>query len=140
MQSLQKNYTAKGIVWLQINSSAPGEDGDYTAAESNKISLERSASPTAILKDSSGKVGHLYDAKNTPHMFIVSPRGIVLYNGAIDSINSNKPTDVPLAKNYVALALDEILAGKAVTISTAVPYGCFVHFEKPKKEVAAEHN
>ena len=132
MQDLQKKYTAQGVIWLQVNSSAPGEDGDFTPAETNRISTERGAAPTAILPDRAGTVGHLYDAKSTPHMFIISKTGNVVYNGAIDSIKSNKPADVPLAQNYVALALDELLAGKDVTISAAVPYGCFVHYSKAK--------
>lgn len=128
MQDLQKSAIAHGVVWLAINSSAPGEDGDYTSEELNKINLTLDAHPSHYLLDRAGVVGHLYDAKTTPHMFIISAEGLVLYNGAIDSIHSNKPADIERAKNFVKVALAEIYAGKPVSIKATVPYGCFVHY------------
>lgn len=128
LQGMQKDGAAHGVIWLGINSSAPGEDGDYTAEEVNKINSELGTSYSHYLFDRDGKVGHLYDAKTTPHMFIISPAGVVLYNGAIDSIHSNKPADIARARNFVVSALTEIYAGKPVSIKATVPYGCFVHY------------
>ncbi len=128
MQALQKEYTGKGIVWLSICSSAPGKQGHMSADEWNKTNTEKSASPTAVLVDEDGKVGKLYDAKTTPHMFVINAEGTLVYAGAIDSIKSTSVDDVPKATNHVKAALDEILAGKPVTTASSAPYGCSVKY------------
>ena len=128
MQSLQKKYTGQGVVWLSIVSSAPGKQGHMSTAETNKTKAEKKASPTAILIDEKGTVGKLYDAKRTPEMFIVGKDGTLIYAGAIDDKPSPDPADVAGAKNYVAQALDEALAGKPVSNPSTTSYGCSVKY------------
>jgi hypothetical protein len=130
MQNLQRTYTAKGVVWLSINSSTEGREGYVTPEEGRKVAAGQGGAPTDVLLDHSGSVGHLYDAKTTPHMFIIAPDGRLLYMGGIDSIQTNRIADLPKAKNYVAAALDEALAGKEITVKTAIPYGCSVKYAK----------
>lgn len=129
MQKLQKKYTKKGVIWLSINSSAPGKQGHCSPEKANKLTKEKDAAPTAVLLDPDGKVGKLYGAKTTPHMFIINPEGILIYNGAIDDKPSTNVADIAKAKNYVQTALDEALAGKKVTIRATQPYGCSVKYK-----------
>ena len=129
MQKLQKEATADGVVWLSVISSAPGQQGYADGPRANKLSVERGASPTQILLDPKGDLGHLYNAKTTPQMFIVDKAGIVAYQGAIDDKPTNNPADVVGAKNYVRTALAEIKAGKPVTPAATVSYGCTVKYE-----------
>jgi len=128
MQSLQKEYTAKGVVWLSIISSAPGKQGHSTAEQAAAAIKEHGAAPTAVLLDQSGAVGKLYDAKTTPHMFIIDPKGTLIYAGAIDDQPSFDPESLANAKNYVRAALDEALAGQPVTTATTKAYGCSVKY------------
>ena len=128
MQKLQKEFTAKGVVWLSINSSAEGKQGAYTPEKWNEIVKEKNASPTAMLLDDGGKVGKSYGAKTTPHMFIINPEGNLIYEGGIDSIESTNQADIPKATNYVQAALDEAMTGKPVTTPTSHPYGCGVKY------------
>ena len=129
MQELQRTYTGKGVIWLSINSSAPGKQGFRTPEEANELTRQKKAAPTALLLDSEGEVGKLYAAKTTPHMFIINKDGVLVYNGAIDDIRSTNIEDIARAKNYVQLALDELLAGKEVSIKTTQPYGCSVKYK-----------
>jgi len=128
MQRLQKEWTSKGVVWLTVISSAPGKQGYMTAADENAYVKQVNASPTAVLLDSSGALGHLYDAKTSPHMFIISPEGTLIYDGAIDDRPTTDTADVNGAKNYVSLALSEAMAGKPVSVATSRPYGCSVKY------------
>ena len=128
MQKLQKEYTGKDVVWLSIVSSAPGKQGHMSADETNKTKAEKGSAATAVLIDEDGKVGRLYDAKRTPEMFIVGKDGTLVYAGAIDDKPSPDPADVEGAKNYIAQALDEILAGKPVSEPTTTAYGCSVKY------------
>ncbi len=128
MQKLQKTYTAKGVVWLSIDSSAPGRQGYMDAARAAVFVTQRSASPTAFLLDPQGTVGRAYGAKTTPHMFIVSPEGKLLYNGAIDDRPSTDPADIARARNHVRAALDEAMAGKPLSTASSQPYGCPVKY------------
>jgi peroxiredoxin len=128
MQRLQREWTAKGVVWLTVVSSAPGKQGYVTAADENEYLKQVNAAPTAVLLDPTGALGHLYDAKTTPHMFIINPQGTLIYNGAIDDKPTTDLADVPGAKNYVSMALDEAMAGKPVTVATSRPYGCSVKY------------
>ena len=123
MQKLQKTWTDKGVVWLAIVSSGPGKGGYVTPEQSVAYMKEQNASPTAVLLDASGEVGHLYDAKTTPHMFVIDPAGIVVYNGAIDDKPTRDAADVATATNYVSAALTEAMAGKPVSVPTSRPYG-----------------
>lgn len=128
MQSLQKKYGAKDVVWLSIISSAPGKQGYVEADEARQLTASRGASPYAVLFDPEGTVGKSYGATNTPHMFVID-QGKIAYMGGIDSIRSANQNDVPKARNHVAKALDEILSGQPVTISSARPYGCSVKYK-----------
>jgi peroxiredoxin len=128
MQRLQAAYTAKGVVWLTIASSAPGKQGHVTPAQAQEVVRERQARQTALLLDPEGTVGRLYGAKTTPHMFIVGPDGALLYAGAIDDAPSADPADLAGATNYVARALDEALAGAPVSIPRTDSYGCSVKY------------
>ncbi len=128
MQKLQTEYTAKGVVWLSICSSGSGKQGNYPPAEIKKILADRKAAPTDYLIDSDGKVGKTYSAKSTPDMFVINPKGVLIYSGAIDSIPSPEPADIPKATNYVSQALDEAMAGKPVQIASTKSYGCGIHY------------
>jgi peroxiredoxin len=128
MQKLQKAYTAKGVAWISINSSAPGKEGHVDAATATALMKQKGASPTEFLMDGPGTVGRAYGAKTTPHMFVIDPKGVVLYNGAIDDHPSTDQSDVPNSKNFVAMALDEAMAGKPVTTPVTQPYGCGVKY------------
>lgn len=128
MQGLQKAYTAKGVVWLTINSSATGKEGAYPAAELNQMTQAKGAAQTAYLLDGDGKVGKTYGAKNTPQMFVITPEGKIVYSGAIDSIRSTNKDDVPKATNYVKAALDSTMDGKPVAVPVSQPYGCSVKY------------
>jgi len=127
MQTVQKGSTQKGVVWLSINSSAPGKQGNFTTEEINRRMKDNAALPTAYLVDPEGKVGRLYAAKTTPHMFIIDPTGKLVYDGAIDDKPTADPS-VPVGSNYVTAALGETMAGKPVTVATTKPYGCSVKY------------
>lgn len=128
MQSLQKTYTGKDVVWLSINSSAQGKQGAVDAAGAASVIKAKGAAPTHVLLDTKGEVGHLFDAKTTPHMFIVDAKGKLAYAGSIDSEASADPADIATATPYVKNALDELLAGKAVTTAVTKPYGCSIKY------------
>jgi len=128
MQSLQKEYTAKGIVWLSIISSAPGKQGYCTGPQAEANTKDQKAFPTAVLLDPSGEVGQLYGAKTTPHMFVINPEGKLIYMGAIDSIRSANSSDCAKADNYVRQTLDAALAGKPVPNPETKSYGCSVKY------------
>jgi peroxiredoxin len=128
MQGLQKEYTAKGVTWLSIDSSAPGEEGNYPAKKLNEIATQDGSARTALLLDPAGDVGRLYGAKTTPDMYIIDPKGILVYKGAIDNKRSTDLADIKTATNYVKGALDAVMAGKAVPTTATPPYGCSVKY------------
>jgi peroxiredoxin len=128
MQSLQKKYTEKGVVWLTVCSSATGKQGYYEPAQLQEKMNENHFAATAYLRDPDGTVGRAYGAKTTPHMFVVNPAGVLIYAGAIDDKPSFDPNDIPKAGNYVAACLDESMAGKAVATSSTASYGCSVKY------------
>lgn len=128
MQRLQKEWTAKGVVWLTIISSAPGKQGYVTAAEENDYISKMNAAPTAAILDPDGTIGHLYDAKTSPQMVVINPQGTVIYDGAIDDKPTADVNDVPGATNYVSLALEAAMAGKPIAVQTSRPYGCSVKY------------
>jgi peroxiredoxin len=129
MQKLQEESTAKGVVWLTIDSSAPGLEGNLTAGQANAKMTEWKTKQTALVLDPDGKAGQAYGAKNTPHMFVINPEGKIVYEGAIDSKASANPSDIPNATNYVKVALEESLAGKTVSNANTKPYGCSVKYK-----------
>ncbi len=128
MQALQKEFTGQGVIWLSICSSAPGKQGNYPPPKQAELAKEKGAMATAILLDAKGVVGRQYGAKTTPHMFVISPEGKVIYQGAIDDQPSTDPADIPKAVNYVKNALDAALAGKDVEVKSTAPYGCSVKY------------
>lgn len=129
MQSLQKEFVAKGVVWYSICSSAPGKQGDYTDAQWNQKTAANGAAPTAVLLDRSGQIGRLYGAKTTPHMFVIDPQGKLIYQGAIDDQPDTDAAKVAEAHNYVRAALEESMAGQPVTDPSKPSYGCGVKYE-----------
>lgn len=128
MQKLQQEYTGKGVAWLAICSSAPGKQGNYPPEKHAELAKARGSAATALLLDPDGKVGKLYGAKTTPHMFVISPEGKILYRGAIDDKPSTDQADVKTAKNYVKAALDAAMDGQAVAEPVTAPYGCSVKY------------
>ncbi len=128
MQNLQREWTNKGVVWLTVQSSAPGTQGYITTSQENAWLKQINASPTAVFLDPSGKLGHLYNAKTTPDMYVINPLGILIYQGAIDDHESTDPSDIKRSKNYVSAALNEAMAGKPVTVATSRSYGCSVKY------------
>lgn len=129
MQRLQKEWTAKGVVWLTVLSSAPGQQGYKTPAEENDYLRQASAAPTAALMDPSGSLGHLYGAKTTPDIFIIDPSGKLIYDGAIDDKPTTDVEDVASAKNYVNATLTEAMAGQPIVTANTQPYGCSVKYQ-----------
>jgi hypothetical protein len=128
MQKLQKNYTAKGVVWLTICSSAPGKQGYFEGQDLiARVAAEKSKA-SAYLVDADGKVGKSFGAKTTPHMYIIDPEGVLRYAGAIDDKPSVNPEDIPKAVNYVQIALDALMAGQEVEIKSTQSYGCSVKY------------
>jgi peroxiredoxin len=128
MQALQQKYTSQGTVWLSINSSAPGKQGYLQGGEVSQMTKSKKASPTDVLIDSSGKVGKTYDAKTTPHMYVIDPKGILVYMGAIDDKPTTEVEDVKGATNYVAAALDALKANQPVKTTVTKAYGCGVKY------------
>ncbi len=128
MQRLQEKYTEQGVVWLAICSSKPGSQGYYTPEDAARVSEEKGANHTAYLYDAPGDVGRLYGAQVTPHMYVIDPDGILIYQGAIDSIRSANQADIERAENYVVSALTQSMAGEEVATPVTRPYGCTVKY------------
>ena len=129
MQSLQEKYTAQDVKWLTIISSAKGKQGYHEPAEALEVGKAHNLAASApFLLDPSGTMGKAYDAKTTPHMYIINPEGVLVYAGAIDDNDSANPAVIPDSKNYVAAALDEVLAGKEVSTAATRPYGCTIKY------------
>lgn len=129
MQRLQKKWTEKGVIWLTVISSAPGTQGFVTPTQENEYVQKMQASPTAVLMDSTGTLGHLYSAKTTPEMFIIGPKGTLIYQGAIDDRPTSDQKDIAGAKNYVDAALSQAMENKVVAEAATRPYGCSVKYK-----------
>ncbi|MGQ0697074.1 MAG: redoxin domain-containing protein [Panacagrimonas sp.] len=128
MQGLQKDFTGKDVVWLTVFSSRDGSQGHVDAAGAKKFQADYKAASSAMLLDGAGTVGKLYEAKTTPHMYVVDPKGTLIYMGAIDDTPSADSSDIPNSKNFVQLALNESLAGKPVSTPVSKPYGCSIKY------------
>ncbi len=128
MQKTQAAAKAKGAVWLSINSSAPGKQGNFAGTELTRRIVDSKAAMDAYLLDPDGVVGKAYKAKTTPHMFVIDPQGKIVYAGAIDDKPSTDLADVPGARNYVLAALEAGMAGKPVETASTAPYGCGVKY------------
>jgi hypothetical protein len=129
MQKTQAAAKKDGVVWLSINSSAPGKQGHVDGAKAKGIIAAQKAQPTAYLLDPKGVLGKGYGAKTTPHMYIINARGTLVYAGGIDDKPSPNPADINGARNHVLAALSELKAGKPVSVTTSRPYGCSVKYE-----------
>jgi peroxiredoxin len=129
MQSLQKEWRAKGVVWFTIISSAPGKQGYMEPAAENAYLKKMGADPTAAILDPTGTIGRLYDAKTTPQMIVIDPKGVLIYDGAIDDHPTTEVSDIKISKNYLDAALTESMAGQAVQTPVTRPYGCSVKYE-----------
>jgi len=129
MQKLQKVYRDKDVIWFSVCSSAPGKQGYFEGEDLKERMEKEKCNPTAYLLDADGKVGKLYGAKTTPHMFVINPEGILIYAGGIDDKASTKLEDVQDATNYVTAALDAAMQGETVKVKTATPYGCSVKYK-----------
>lgn len=129
MQALQKATTAQGIVWLTVVSSMPDSQGYVTAPQANELTRKRGAAPSAVLLDPDGIVGRAYDARVTPHMYLIDPKGTLVYMGGIDSIRSTNVDDIPRAVPYVKNALAELAAGKPIANAVTPAYGCTVKYK-----------
>lgn len=128
MQRLQQKFTERGVVWLSIISSAPGKQGHSTPEQALADAKAKGAKPTAVLLDESGTVGRTYGAATTPHMFVIDPTGALVYMGAIDDQPSFAAESLSGAKNYVEMALEEVMAGKILSLPATKPYGCSVKY------------
>lgn len=128
MQLLQKKYTEKNVIWLSVVSSAEGKQGHVDTNGAIKEKTENKSSATDILLDPKGVVGNLYGAKTTPHMFIIDQTGKLVYQGAIDDKADTDKNSIPSAKNYVAQALDQLMAGQKIVAHTTKSYGCSVKY------------
>lgn len=128
MQSLQKEWTSRNVVWLSVISSAPGQQGHTESDKAKADYKSKGSHATTVLLDQNGIVGKAYGAATTPHMFIIDPTGKLIYNGAIDDKPTTDLADIKTAKNYVSAALTEAMAGKAISTPTSQPYGCSVKY------------
>ncbi|MGF1605763.1 MAG: redoxin domain-containing protein [Rhodothalassiaceae bacterium] len=128
MQSLQKRLTDQGAVWLTVISSAPGKQGHVAAAEAKQLTQSRQAAPSHVILDPDGQIGRLYEARTTPHMFVIDRAGVLRYMGAIDDKPSTRPATVNGARNYVLAAFEAVQAGRAPDAQATQPYGCSVKY------------
>lgn len=128
MQAQQREAGESDIVWLVLNSSAPGLQGHVSPEEAKAIAARWNKAHTAYLFDTDGTVGRAYDAKVTPHMYVVDAEGVLVYNGAIDSIRSADPADIPEALQYVRTGLAEMAAGQPLSNPLTQPYGCSIKY------------
>lgn len=128
MQSLQGEFTARDVVWLTVFSSADGQQGHVDAAGAKAFKFKYNAASSGLLLDGDGKLGQLYAAKTTPNMYVVNPKGTLIYKGAIDDTPSADVSDIPGSTNYVKTALNEALVGKPVSTPVSKPYGCSIKY------------
>lgn len=128
MQRTQAAAKAGGVVWLTINSGAPGKQGHMDGAGATKWVGEQKAAPAHYLLDPKGIVGKGYAAKTTPHMYIIDGQGVLRYQGGIDDKPAARVEEMGAARNHVLAALGEMKAGKAVSVATSQPYGCSVKY------------
>jgi hypothetical protein len=128
MQTLQKEWGAKDVVWLAVNSTNTGSGEYKTGEQMTQWMRAQDAAPRATLIDGTSAAGRAYGAKTTPHMFVIDPSGKVVYAGAIDDKRSANPADAKTAHNYVRAALTEATAGKPVSVASTTPYGCSVKY------------
>jgi peroxiredoxin len=128
MQALQRQAADAGIVWLSVISSPPGEQGNVTPEKANELTQTRKAAPAAVLLDPKGQIGRAYDARTTPHMYLINAEGILVYMGGIDSIPSTRADDLEKATPYFRDAIAAVAKGEPVKNAVTRPYGCSVKY------------
>jgi peroxiredoxin len=128
MQGLQREAAKDGAVWLTIVSSAPGTQGYLTQATAKTWKAKEKAASADVLLDPKGVVGRAYEAKTTPHMYVIDKTGKLVYMGGIDDKPSSDPDSLKGAKNYVVAALADVKAGRPVAQAVTRPYGCSVKY------------
>lgn len=128
MQAVQRDAAARGTVWLQVISSAPGEQGYLDGPGAVARVVEDQATVSATLLDPDGVMGRAYGALNTPQMVMINPEGVIVYQGAIDDRPSARPETLEGATNYIRAAWADIDAGRPVQIAQTTPYGCGVKY------------
>lgn len=128
MQQRQREARAAGVVWLTINSGAPGKQGHVDGAGARAEIATNKAAPAHYLLDADGRIGKLYDAKTTPHLFVIRPDGVLAYQGAIDDKPTAQEADARTAMPWAANAMKAVLAGKAPAPAITRPYGCSVKY------------
>ena len=128
MQALQREAAGAGYVWLSVISSAPGKQGNVTPAQADELTTSREAAPTAVLLDPEGTIGRAYDARTTPHMFVIDPAGTLVYMGGIDDKATTDAADIDGARNHVRAAMADLAAGGPVATAVTRPYGCSVKY------------
>ena len=128
MQGLQKQWGARDVVWLTVNSTNTASSEYKTPAQMAQWLDGQGASPKAALIDGTSATGRAYGARTTPHMFVIDPSGTVIYNGAIDDRRTTNLADAKVAHNYVRAALTEAMEGRPVSVTTTSPYGCSVKY------------
>lgn len=127
-QAMQRDYTARDVVWLSVVSSAPGKEGFTSIADADRLTRDKKAAPSAVVRDTAGVLGRLYGARTTPQYAIIDPQGVLRYAGAIDDKRSPRIEDIATATNYVRAALDAGLAGRRIAVAQTQPYGCTVQY------------
>ena len=125
---LQKAATADDVVWLQVISSAPGKQGNVDGATAISLNEKRGAAPSNTILDADGVIGKMYNAKTTPHMFVINAEGTLVYKGGIDSIKTTNEADIPKATPYVKEALEAMAEGKKIPNQSTAPYGCSIKY------------
>ena len=128
MQELQKEMTSKGVIWLMVNSVNPRNRSHRTPEQARVAWKEQRMNATAWIDDSSGEIARLYDMLTTPHMFVIDKTGRIAYMGGIDDRPYTDPASLKGARNYVALALADLEAGRPVAHPISAPYGCSVGY------------
>jgi hypothetical protein len=128
MQAMQALAQKNGIVWLSVISSAPGKPGYVNGTAANALTQSRNAVPAAVLLDPTGSVARLYDAKTTPHMFVIDKQGTLRYMGGIDSIATTNESDIARAEPYLKEAMLAVAAGDPAPHPVTKPYGCSIKY------------
>jgi len=128
MQQLQTDAASDGVVWISLISSRPGAQGHVSPDKANSLTESRNASPSHVVLDESGVIGRQYDARTTPHMYVINPEGDLVFKGGIDDRPTTREADIDGATNYVRLALDAVKSGNPVETSVARPYGCSIKY------------
>ena len=128
MQALQRDAAARGVAWLSMASSPPGEQGHVTAEQARELSRSRDAAPAAVLLDPRTTTARAYAATVTPHMYVIGPDGALRYMGAIDSIRSTRVEDVARAEPFLRDAMVAVLEGRPVERAVTPAYGCAIKY------------